>query len=50
MNQYDFYRSKNWHRVSNGYRSSVHNICERCGRFCWRKSDKRFIELKNNGE
>lgn len=50
MNQYKFYRSKAWHTVSNGYRKHVHNMCERCHRPCFRKSDPRYKRMMAEGE
>lgn len=50
MNRQQFYKSKKWYQVSSGYRKHVHNICERCGIPTWRKNDKNYIKLKEEGQ
>ena len=50
MNRERFYRTPQWFRTSNSYRKHVFNICERCGTPTWRKNDKNYIRLKEQGE
>lgn len=50
MNQQDFYRSKNWYQCKGSYIKKVDNICERCGRVCYSKGDKRYKEAKKNNQ
>lgn len=50
MRQRDFYQSSQWYKTANSYRKHVYNLCERCGKPTWRKNDKRYIELKEQGE
>ena len=50
MTRREFYKTSQWFKTSNSYRKHVFNICERCGVPTWRKNDKNYIRLKEQGE
>lgn len=50
MNRHKFYKTSQWFKTSNSYRKHVFNICERCGVPTWRKNDKNYLRLKEEGE
>ena len=49
MNKQKFYKSKAWWECRGSFIKSKDYLCERCGRVCWTKGDKRYKKLKAEG-
>ena len=50
MSRSQFYSTKAWTNLRDNYARSQDYICERCFRPCYKKNDKEYIRLKEQGE